>query len=93
VTSGDRQTKGERFGPQLPHANGMGMDMGRFASRERNGKGYGPICLLFSEAGRWYLYDAESDAKRQVRYDSSEQKRKEWRKNKTAFAGDRPTRR
>ena len=38
----------------------------------RRGGKRGPICLLFSEAGRWYLYGAESNAREQVRYESSE---------------------
>ena len=61
---------------------------------QKNGGETGPICLLFSEAGRWHLYDAESDAKRKVCYKTSEQKgeRKEG-KEKIAFAGNRPARR
>jgi hypothetical protein len=43
----------------------------------REKRGWGPNCLLFSEAGRWYLYDTEISAKEQVRYDSSESKGKE----------------
>ena len=38
---------------------------GRRMSHETRGeeKKGGPICLLFSEAGRWYLYGAESNAR------------------------------
>ena len=46
----------------------------------REGK-RGPICLLFSEAGRWYLYGAESNAREQVRYESSEQKGEKAQRN------------
>ena len=51
------------------------LSKGRRISHEMRGEEKrGPICLLFSEAGRWYLYSAESNMREQVHYKSSEQK-------------------
>ena len=57
----------------------------------RDKRRWGSICLLFSKARWWYLYNTESSVKEQVRYNSSEQKGKERKKSKVCFASNRPT--